>query len=111
MKKICVQFLHFAVTITGPTQPKYSRHEKFNVATIDLDFSILGSAGAPNSSSSRFSRNAQIFLTKSLQSCIQLDKYPRQVINIHVCVIKNCGGLLSTALNACVTALIDAGFC
>ena len=40
----CCNSILFVIFKYGPTQPKYSRHEKFDEASLEIDFSISGSA-------------------------------------------------------------------
>mmetsp|Transcript_29821 Transcript_29821/g.42542 ORF Transcript_29821/g.42542 Transcript_29821/m.42542 type:complete len:279 (+) Transcript_29821:41-877(+) len=106
------------VTVQGPSQPKYSRHEEFDTATIDIDVSfstILATATSQRldtrdmDPSTTCSKKLSAFLRKSLLGCLCLRNYPRMLICLRVVVVCDQGSLYSVALNACVFALLDAG--
>jgi ribonuclease PH len=41
--------------------------------------------------------------------CINLDEYPRMIIYVKICIIRDDGSMVSVALNAASLALIDSG--
>jgi ribonuclease PH len=49
------------------------------------------------------------FLKDSVESCIDVAQFPRMLLLFNVLVVCNDGALLSTAVNACVLAVLDAG--
>lgn len=53
-------------------------------------------------------RELEYFLADALSSCIMLERYPRCVIQVVVQVIQADGGVLGTAANCAVMALMDA---
>ena len=104
-----------SATVYGPTQPKYSRHEHYDAASLEIDFSVSGTARTVTSSIggnnalARLERSAGKFLRQSLLGAVMLKEYPRMIIVIKVCVVRDDGAMLSVALNAAALALMDAG--
>ena len=104
-----------SATVYGPTQPKYSRHEHYDAASLEIDFSVSGTARTATSSTggnnalARLERSAGKFLRQSLLGAVMLKEYPRMIIVIKVCVVRDDGAMLSVALNAAALALMDAG--
>ena len=58
---------------------------------------------------SRSSREMEEFVANSVSTCISLEEYPRTIIEIVIEILTADGGVLSTAVNAAVLALMDAG--
>lgn len=54
-------------------------------------------------------RELEHFLRDALSSCIMLERYPRCVIQVVVQIVQADGGVLGTAVNCAVMALMDAG--
>lgn len=94
------------VSIYGPSTPKYGRLEEFDKASLEVEYNIP----CGNSLSGPMETVAASFLKSSIQNCITLTEFPRQVIVVRVTVLRDDGSVLSTALNACSLALVDAGF-
>ena len=92
------------VSVNGPRQPKYSRYELYDRASVDLSMNFLD-----GSDSMRKLRSTKLLLLSSLTSAIDVQKYPRMLIYINVEVIEDDGSFLSTAFNACIIALLDSG--
>ena len=109
--------INFPFVDSGPAQPKYSRHELYDTATVDFDIFFSNSPNATsvindssNASENNFyEKRLIIFLRKSLQGCLPLKSYPRMLIYFRVTVLCDCGSVMSVALNSCVLALMDAG--
>ena len=104
-----------SATVYGPTQPKYSRHEHYDAACLEIDFSVSGttrtatSSIGGNNALARLERSAGKFLRQSLLGAVMLKEYPRMIIVVKVCVVRDDGAMLSVALNAAALALMDAG--
>jgi ribonuclease PH len=94
-------------TVYGPSQPKYTRHEKHDAATLEVTFSVVG--GATSSSTAPRERSAAKFLRQALGGAVVLTDHPRMLIAIKVCVVRDDGAMLAVALNAAALALVDAG--
>ena len=92
-------------TVYGPSQPKYTRHERFDSACLEVTFSVLGSG----SGTARVERSAAKFLRQALTGAVVLTDHPRMLIAVKVCVVRDDGAMLSVALNAAALALLDAG--
>ena len=95
-------------SVTGPTQPRYSRHELHDRACIDVEVD-LSVKHNDTTDISQQKKKCEKYLKESLQSCIELHRFPRMLILFSVLVVNNDGAMLSVALNACVLALLDAG--
>ena len=54
-------------------------------------------------------RELEYFVRDALSSCILLDRYPRCVIQVVIQIVQADGGVLATAVNCAVMALMDAG--
>jgi len=90
------------VSIYGPNQPKYSRHEEYDKLTVEIEFNDPTTNKLPDAS-------LQKFIMTCLNKAICLSNFPRMVLLVKVYIIFNGGSLLSTVLHACNLALIDAG--
>eukprot|EP01041_Mallomonas_annulata_P001614 gene1614-3113_t len=94
-----------SAAVYGPSQPRYNRHEVHDRAVLEIEYSTPGGSRGLESKETDACR----FLKSSLSNCINLFDFPRQLIVIRVAVIRDDGSSQSTALNACVLALFDAG--
>ena len=123
-------------SVYGPSQPRYSRHEEYDRATLEVNYnlatlpsvSISGGTGGNGEDGSggesgvigsmvslttsaelvRAEREGVRILKQSLLSCIDVKACPRTLIVINVCVLRNDGATLSAAINACSLALLNA---
>lgn len=96
-------------SVMGPTQPRYSRHEVFDRATVDVEVEIPSNVGSNGMDMMQQKRKCEAYLRESLATCIDLKRFPRLLILFKVLVISNDGSMLSVALNACILSLLDAG--
>mmetsp|Transcript_2537 Transcript_2537/g.2640 ORF Transcript_2537/g.2640 Transcript_2537/m.2640 type:complete len:240 (-) Transcript_2537:3-722(-) len=102
-------------SVYGPTEPKYNRHEKYDKATLEINFSLSGSArtAAAASGGNVIVQRLEKFYAKHIKEClldcINLDEYPRMIIYIKICILRDDGSMVSVALNAASLALIDSG--
>ncbi|RYH01205.1 hypothetical protein EON65_48525 [archaeon] len=89
--------------VIGPAQPKYSRHENPDRASLEVEVDFL--VAEPD----KVRSNAlSQYLTRVLCKCLALDSFPRQLVLLKVLVIRDDGAVFSTALNAACIALLDA---
>ncbi len=108
-------FTEATAAVYGPTQPKYSRHEHYDTASLEIDFSVSGTArtsvssAGGNSALARLERSAGKFIRQSLLGAVILKEYPRTIIVVKICIVRDDGAMLSAALNAAAFALMDAG--
>ena len=105
--EVCQGKTRIIATVSGPSLAKYSRHEKHDRATLDIEVSVAA-PDRENSDATLFEKKCEKFLVDSLINCIPLINFPRMVISIKVIVVENDGGAMSVALNACSLALLDA---
>ena len=96
-------------SVTGPTQPRYGRHELYDRACIEVDIDISAKTTHDGTEVMQQKRKCEKFIKDSLQNCIMVEKFPRMLILLNVLVVSNDGSMLSVALNACVLAVLDAG--
>ena len=103
--------------VYGPSQPRYSRHEEFDRAVLEVNYSLatppassteIGS-NASSTELARIERDGARQIKQVLGSCVDLKSCPRMLILIDVSVLRSDGATLSTALNASVLALLDSG--
>jgi len=90
--------------VYGPTQPKYSRLEKPDRATIEVEFKSSDTQVASAADTEK-----QEFIAKTMESFVMLKLYPRTVILIVIQVLLDDGGLAAAAATAAGLALADAG--
>jgi ribonuclease PH len=99
--------------VYGPGQPRYSRHEEYNKATVEVNYNYAAPPSPSGSSSgadtARIEREGARQIRQILQSCIDVKACPRMLIVVEVTVLRNDGAALATAVNACVLALLDSG--
>jgi ribonuclease PH len=87
-------------------QPKYSRLEKFDEATVEVEYSV----GNMQQEQRTMAEHEGASCVKAcLRGCVILSEYPRQLIMVKVDVERDDGSVLAAAINACVLALLDAG--
>jgi exosome complex component RRP46 len=105
-------------SVYGPQQPRYQKHELYNEATLEIEYSIsiesdISKRTSSNNSSmtslASIERECACFLKQTLLKSINLTNYPRMLILLKVYVQKDDGSMLSCALNSCVLALINSG--
>ena len=90
--------------VFGPTEVTGNR-EKTDRATLFVTFKSKNMS-KKSSANQEFQES---FLLKALESIICLDSHPRTSITLVAQEIQNDGSLLSVALNASCSALLDAG--
>lgn len=91
-------------TVSGPAQPRYSRHEDSEKGKIEVEVNMACESGL-NSSEQVIAE----YIKKALCACVKLESFPRLLIAMKVLVVKNDGAVLSASVNACILALLDAG--
>lgn len=110
--------------VYGPASPKNPSKEHPYRGTLSIVYknpsrgygvnSSSGTTNAGDTSSTSTSllcsdREVENIIGESLGACIDLDAYPRSIIEIVVHVIKADGGVVATAINTAVVAVLDAG--
>lgn len=93
--------------VTGPAQPKYSRHELSNKCALEVVVDMMGQSDATGSK--QFTSFISDIVARSLRWCIDLERYPRMIIVLKVLVECDDGAASSVAVNASIMALLDAG--
>lgn len=100
--KTCV-----VVSVYGPQQPKYSRHEEYDRATLEVDFRYGGSGSADDRS--QIEKKISDSIHSVFCSALKLSKFPRKLIILRVCVLRDDGALSSVCVNACSLAIAISG--
>lgn len=90
--------------IYGPNQPKYSRHEKFDRLTINVDCKFLSDFDRKDEMISMSDR-----LVKQIESIIDCERYPRTHLEVVVHIIQDHGAISAVSFNACMVALLNSG--
>eukprot|EP00921_Rhytidocystis_pertsovi_P006609 GHVQ01011289.1.p1 GENE.GHVQ01011289.1~~GHVQ01011289.1.p1 ORF type:complete len:322 (+),score=67.06 GHVQ01011289.1:246-1211(+) len=72
---------------------------------------LISSAGPSRTGAFRNSREHQLqrIVREAVESVVLLERYPKCVLDLHVLVLHDDGGLLSASLNCLGLALVDAG--
>jgi exosome complex component RRP46 len=97
-----------SVSVAGPAQPKYSRHEESDRCHLEIEV-LPSSAHDPTHLQTDDNFMKTEFVRRVLSSCIPLEDFPRMCITVQILVLQDEGSLLSTILNASMLALLDAG--
>lgn len=92
-------------SVHGPAAPRFARHERHDRAILEVELVLLGE---PAMRREKLEKEGKIFLQETLEQALQLMEFPRMLIYIRVCVVRNDGSALVTALNACSLSLLDA---
>jgi ribonuclease PH len=96
-------------SVVGPTQPKYSRHELYDKAAIEVDVQIPAKTVVNGCDIMQQKKKLQSLLLNAVEGCIDTKQFPRMLILFNVLVVSNDGGMIATAANSCILALLDAG--
>ena len=119
-------------SILGPKQSKYSKFEIFNHLSVDVDVdfayknsmdnltstTVNTATSAANITTQGYSNNNNDnlmkkkyskFIKDSIFPCVDIYKFPRMLLSIHVLIINDDGSSLPIAVNASILALLDAG--
>jgi ribonuclease PH len=91
-------------TVSGPAQPRYSRHEDAEKGKIEVEVNMARESGV-NSNELVVAE----YIRNTLTNCVKLEAFPRLLIVVKVLVVRNDGSVLSASVNACILALLDAG--
>jgi len=104
----------------GPMPPKYSRHEQFDRATVEVEINCVNkgsnnngtniTAGSVESGQNHhFERDLAKHIRTLVESTLILAEYPRNLVVIRLNIIRNDGSVLAAALNACSLLLATSG--
>lgn len=105
--------------VFGPAAPRAVSRARNNEATVAVVFKygskISSSSSTADGSKSYHpgygtnERELERFIGDALQGCIETKFYPRTIIEVVIQVMNADGSVLSSAINAAVLALMDAG--
>lgn len=119
-------------SILGPKQSKYSKFEIFNHLSVDVDVdfayknsmdnltsttvttstsagNITTQGSSNNNNNNLMKKKYSKFIKDSIFPCIDIYKFPRMLLSIHVLIINDDGSSLPIAVNTSILALLDAG--
>jgi ribonuclease PH len=94
--------------VSGPSQPRYSRHEEFDRATVETDVRY-GSKSSNIETKIQSERKISEFLSNIFTSAINLKQYPRKLILFKVSIIRDDGAVAAACVLACTFALLESG--
>jgi ribonuclease PH len=106
--KITIGKTSLIALVSGPSQPRYLRHEEFDKATLDIDFRY-GSKSSNLDLRMQFENQIQEILSNIFLSVIDLKQYPRKLILLKLSVIRDDGNLLVASIIAGTFALLESG--
>eukprot|EP01039_Chlorochromonas_danica_P002846 gene2846-3107_t len=89
--------------VTGPSQPRFNRHENNERCTLEIELSFL--SGVEEESRIYALRQR---LHRALTQCLILEAHPRLLIFVQITVVSDQGNIYATAFNAAMLALLDA---
>jgi ribonuclease PH len=92
-------------SVYGPAAPRYARFERHDRGSLDVDLTFLGEQAGQKET---LEKEGKLFLLNTLEQALQMIEFPRMLILIKVCVVRNDGSGFATAMNACVLSLLDA---
>lgn len=106
--------------VFGPAAPRAISRARNNEATVAVVFKYGSKISSSSSSTANGSksyhpgygtneRELERFIGDALQGCIDTKFYPRTIIEVVIQVMNADGSVLSSAINAAVLALMDAG--
>lgn len=104
--RFCLGNTIVVVSIHGPGQPRYSRFERFNRVSIDVEYA-LGNVTQEHRAAAE-GKGARL-IQQCVEGCVVLSEYPRQLIYVKVDIERDDGSAEAAAINATVLALLDAG--
>jgi exosome complex component RRP46 len=107
-------------SLYGPKAPKYSRHEQFDRASVEVEINFVNKENATSSTNitagsvesgqnHHQERELARHIRSVTESVLQLHEYPRTLILIRLNIVRNDGSLLSVALNVCGLLLSVSG--
>ncbi|KAL7467722.1 hypothetical protein ACHAXS_007965 [Conticribra weissflogii] len=130
---------HIMAAVHGPIAPRVPNRERYDRGVVSVAFSkgsLMtannsargsggdGDAGASGEISANgmtplpvslpsgggaTERELEYFVRDALSSCILLERYPRCVIQVVIQIVQADGGVLGSAVNCALLALMDAG--
>lgn len=101
--------------VFGPAAPRIASRGRNDQAIVAVVFKYASKMSSASSVSHYLpgygskEREIERFLGDALQGCVDTHHYPRTIIEVVLQVINADGSVVSTALNAAVLALMDAG--
>jgi ribonuclease PH len=103
--------------VFGPAAPRAVSRARNNEATVAVVFKYGSKISSSTTDSSKSyhpgygtnERELERFIGDALQGCIDTRSYPRTIIEVVIQVMSADGSVLSSAINAAVLALMDAG--
>jgi exosome complex component RRP41 len=96
-----------SVSVYGPSQPRYMRHEEYDKCTLDIEYRANYNASTTNRNI--IENDGMTALKKVLEPALLLEQFPRMMILMKVNILQDDGSLDALVLNACTLALCKSG--
>ena len=96
-----------SVSVYGPSQPRYLRHEEYDKCTVDIEYKANYNTSTTNRN--MIENDGTLLLKKILTPAMLLEQFPRMMVLIKVNILQDDGSLNATVLNACTLALCKSG--
>lgn len=96
-----------SVSVYGPSQPRYLRHEEFDKCTLEVEY--RANYNTSSSHKNILENDGMVLVKKMLEPALLLEQFPRMMIMVKVNVLQDGGSLHSVVLNACTLAFCHSG--
>ena len=96
-----------AVSVYGPSQPRYLRHEEYDKCTLEVEFRANYNASTANRN--LIENDGMVMVKTILEPALLLEQFPRMMILIKINILQDDGALNAVVLNACTLALCKSG--
>jgi hypothetical protein len=96
-----------SVSVYGPSQPRYLRHEEYDKCTVDVEYKANFTSS--NANRSMIENDGIVMVKKMLENVLLLEQFPRMMIMVKVNILQDGGSLRSVVLNACTLAFSKSG--
>lgn len=92
-----------SVSVYGPSQPRYLRHEKYDKCTLEVEY--RANYNASTSKRNLIENDGIVMVKKMIEPALLLEQFPRMMILLKVNILQDDGSLNSLVVNACTLAL------
>lgn len=96
-----------SVSVCGPSQPRYLRHEVYDQCTLDVEYRANYYSSVSNRNV--IENEGVSMVKKTFEPALLLEQYPRMMILIKINVLQDGGSLNAVVSNACTLALCQSG--
>lgn len=96
-----------SVSVYGPSQPRYIRHEEYDKCTLDIEYRANYNTSTTNRT--LIENDGMVMVKKILEPALLLGQFPRMMILMKINILQDDGSLNAVVLNACTLALCKSG--